>query len=343
MTFMADNPLDINEFLKKSQTLPVLDVRSPAEFNHGHFPGADNLPLFTNEERSIVGTLYLQKGSKDAMLRGLELIGPRMKGFVQQAMDLAPGGEVLLYCWRGGMRSSSMAWLFNTAGIRADVLSGGYRAYRRFVQGWFEAPVWLIVVAGFTGSGKTEVVEALENRGQQVIHLERLASHKGSVFGSIGMDQQPTTEHFENLLFGCMASFDPQRPVFIEDESLSIGRVFIPRPLYDQMKAAWHIELEVPLAQRLNRLATDYTRVGNSLLVDGIRRLEKRLGYEMASAAIRSIEEGNMQAAMVPVLKYYDKLYARSMGLHNPRVTRLPVVSGNPGEIADQIISLTKT
>jgi len=340
---MTDIQLDIIEFLEKSRSLPVLDVRSPAEYNHGHFPGAKNLPLFTNEERSIVGTLYLQKGSSEAMMKGLELIGPKMTTFVQKAMDQAPGGEALLYCWRGGMRSNSMAWLLNTAGVRSVVLAGGYKAFRRFVQAWFERPLKLIVLGGFTGSGKTEVLEALEKSGQQVIHLERLASHKGSVFGSIGMAPQPTSEQFENALFGSMTSLNPDLPVFVEDESLAIGQVFIPRPLYDQMKASWHIVLNVPVAQRLNRLVKGYTRDDSGMLVDGVRRLEKRLGMEHAIEAIRCIEAGNMLAALVPVLKYYDKLYSRSMALHNHRLTAFSAGSDEPRAIADKIISLIKT
>jgi len=340
---MTDNQLDIIEFLEKSRSLPVLDVRTPAEYNHGHFPGAKNLPLLTNEERSIVGTLYLQKGSSEALMKGLELIGPKMKTFVQKAMDQTPGGEALLYCWRGGMRSNSMAWLLNTAGVRSVVLTGGYKAFRRFVKAWFEKPLKLIVLGGFTGSGKTEVLEALEKSGQQVIHLERLASHKGSVFGSIGMDPQPTTEQFENTLFRCMVSLNPDLPVFVEDESLAIGKVFIPRGLYDQMKASWHIVLNVPVAQRLNRLVKVYTPDDSRMLVDGVRRLEKRLGMEHAIEAIRSIEDGNMPEAMEPVLKYYDKIYARSMGLHNHRSTTLSAGSDEPGVIANKIISLIET
>ena len=217
---MIEYKLNITDFLDKSRTMPVIDVRSPAEFDHGHISGAINMPVFSNEERSIIGSLYVQQGSSEAIMKGLDLVGPKMKDFAASARDIAPGGEALLHCWRGGMRSNSMAWLLNTVGIKTSTLEGGYKSYRRFAQAFFTKPLNLIVIGGMTGSGKTEVLEALEKKGIQVIHLERLARHKGSVFGGIGMPVQPTTEQFENDLFTLLMQLDSQEPVFIEDESL---------------------------------------------------------------------------------------------------------------------------
>ena len=197
--------------MKKGQNCPILDVRSPDEYNRGHIPGALSLPLFNNEERSAVGTLYLQKGSKEAMLKGLELVGPKMKEFVSQASGLTPEGELALYCWRGGMRSNSMAWLFNTSGIKSHTLEGGYKSWRRHIHDFFGQPVAkLVVIGGMTGTGKTEILEEIERKGGQVVHLERLARHKGSVFGHLGMPAQPSTEQFENELYsGLVASKHP--------------------------------------------------------------------------------------------------------------------------------------
>ncbi len=197
-------------FLEKGQNCPILDVRSPDEYNRGHIPGARSLPLFNNEERSAVGTLYLQKGSKEAMLKGLELVGPKMKEFVIQASGLSRDGELALYCWRGGMRSNSMAWLFNTSGIKSHTLDGGYKSWRRHIHGFFGQPVPnLVVIGGMTGTGKTEILEEIERKGGQVVHLERLARHKGSVFGHLGMPAQPSTEQFENELYTSLSTFRP--------------------------------------------------------------------------------------------------------------------------------------
>jgi tRNA 2-selenouridine synthase len=338
---MVPDTLEISAFLDKSNTTPVVDVRSPAEFTHGHIPGAINLPLFTNEERSVVGTLYLKKGSSEAMIKGLELIGPKMKQFAEAGIELAKGGELLIHCWRGGMRSNSMAWLFRTMGIRASTLEGGYKSYRHFVHASFSNPVNLVVIGGMTGSGKTEILEALEKKGHQVIHLERLASHKGSVFGAIGLPCQPSTEHFENLLSGELQKLDPHKPVFIEDESLSIGRIFIPRPFYAQMSSGRLILLKVSSGQRIKRLVEAYTGGENDLLSSGIKRIERRLGSENAARAINLVNQGEMEMAVKIVLQYYDKVYARSMKMHKRKeVIGLEREDDNPEFLADEIINL---
>jgi len=337
---MAESKTDISDFLQKSMTWPIADVRSPEEYSRGHIPGAANLPLFTNEERSIVGTLYLQKGSKEAMLKGIEVAGLKLKEYTMQAFGQAPNGEILLYCWRGGMRSNSMAWLLNTAGMRALILDGGYKAYRHFIQDHFSHPYNLVVIGGMTCSGKTEILEETEKSGQQVIHLERLASHKGSVFGHLGMPVQPTTEQFENDLFTALYALDARKPVFVEDESLAIGRVFVPRSFYIQMSPGLYISLLVPFAVRVNRLIESYTMTDKNLLIAGIRQIEKRLGAENANLAIVSVIEGNMERAVEIVLRYYDKVYRRSMGLQQRRESmEITVNDEDAREIAKKILA----
>ena len=339
---MTEYKLHIDDFLDKSHLVPVIDVRSPAEFDKGHIPGALNLPLFTNEERSIVGTLYLQKGSTEAMRKGLELIGPKMKEFADTAINIAPGKEAIIHCWRGGMRSNSMAWLLNTIGIKTETLEGGYKSYRRYAHANFARPVKLIVIGGMTGSGKTEVLEALESLGKQVIHLELLAKHKGSVFGSFGMPEQPTTEQFENDLFARLRQLNFEEPVYVEDESLAIGRVFIPQPFFKQMSLARCFNLVVPLERRIPQLVDAYTGGNNEFLVAGVKRLEKRLGFANAALMIEQIENGQMKDAVEIVLRYYDKVYARSIGqLKRKDVMDIFVNSENSNEIALKIIYLT--
>lgn len=340
---MSDRELNITDFLEKARSLPVIDVRSPAEYQRGHIPGAVNLPLFSNEERSIIGTLYLRKGSSEAMMKGLELIGPKMRNFAQSALGIAPGKEALLHCWRGGMRSNSMAWLLNTIGIRASTLEGGYRNYRRYVREYFEKPVNLKVIGGMTGSGKSEVLEALEQKGKQIIHLERLASHKGSVFGGIGMSPQPSTEQFENDLCGYIRQLNRDEPVYVEDESLAIGRVFIPRPFFDQMSSAVLINLMVPLARRIRQLVRAYSAGDSAQLIAGVKHIERRLGLEHAAFVVEHIKNGEMELAVERVLKYYDKVYALSMTRNKRKeIIQQEITEENPEEIANKIIFLTK-
>jgi tRNA 2-selenouridine synthase len=341
---MLEYKLNIAEFLDKSLTMPVIDVRSPAEFEHGHISGAINMPVFSNEERSIIGSLYVQQGSSEAIMKGLDMVGPKMKDFAASARDIAPGGEALLHCWRGGMRSNSMAWLLNTVGIKTSTLEGGYKSYRRFAQAFFTKPLNLIVIGGMTGSGKTEILEALEKKGIQVIHLEHLARHKGSVFGGIGMPIQPTTEQFENDLFTCLMQLDSKESVFIEDESLSIGKVFIPLQFFAQMSSARFIKLLVPLNRRVEHLVESYTGGDPEALVMGIKRIEKRLGLANAVNAINCISKGELEKAVEMVLLYYDKVYTRSMSLPTRKeITEIAITNENANEVAELIINLSKT
>jgi tRNA 2-selenouridine synthase len=244
-----------------------------------------------------------------------------MKEFASLAIKMAPGSEALLHCWRGGMRSNSMAWLLNTVGIKAYTLDGGYKSYRRFVHQYFEQPLNMVVIGGMTGSGKTDVLEALELKGQQVINLERIAGHKGSVFGGIGMPRQPTTEQFENDLFARIRLLERDKPIYIEDESIAIGRVFIPEPFYRQMSPARCINLIVPSGRRIAYLVENYTTDDKELLVSGVKHIERRLGPENAAKVIGLILNGEMAPAVEMVLKYYDKVYERSMGLQKRKET----------------------
>jgi tRNA 2-selenouridine synthase len=336
---MTDYSVDIREFLQMSSVLPVIDVRSPGEYEHAHIPGAVNLPLFTNEERSVIGTLYLRKGSSEAMTKGLEFIGPKMALMAEAGRKMVPGGEALMHCWRGGMRSNSMAWLMNTVGIRTHTLAGGYKSYRRHVQWMFAQPIPLVVVGGMTGSGKSEVLEKLELMGQQVIHLERLACHKGSVFGGIGMPEQPSTEQFENELFRVLSLLDSQCPIYIEDESLAIGNVFLPRAFYDLMSASRFVQLVVPLERRIHTLVTAYTMGDRELLLAGVKRIERRLGLEHARNIAASIHNGRMEEAVMDILRYYDRSYARSMSQHQRKEpVRITVESETTVEIAEKIV-----
>lgn len=307
--------ISIEDFLQKRNFCPVIDVRSPAEYAKAHIPGAINIPLFSDEERALVGTKYVRESRYNAVIAGLDAVGPKLSLFVSTLQSITSQKEVLVYCWRGGMRSKSMTWLFNLSGFKAKALVGGYKSYRRKAQEYFESPFKLIVLGGMTGSGKTELLRHLKAKGEQVVDLEGLANHKGSAFGWIGQAKQPSTEFFENLLFEELMKIDPQKPTWVEDESKSIGTVFVPQHFYHQMNACKTISVEVPFEIRVKRLVSDYTNCNPDDLIQSVNRISKRLGLDKAKQCIDLINQKKFDEAIAISLAYYDKTYR--YGLEN--------------------------
>jgi tRNA 2-selenouridine synthase len=290
---------------------PIFDARTPSEFRDGHLPGAINLPLFSDAERAEVGTLYKQEGRREAILCGLDAVGPKMRWLVEEVeREAQPPAKVLVHCWRGGMRSSSLAWLLETYGFEVTVLDGGYKAYRRHVLEVCETELpGLVVVGGLTGCGKTEVLDELRALGEQVIDLEGLANHRGSSFGGIERDEV-TQQQFDNDLAGVIAGLDPSKPVWVEDESRMVGRCRVPVPLFEQKKDAPMICLEVPRPQRLERLVDEYGAHPVDELIEAFERIKKRLGAERFQIALEAIESGDLEPACHEALRYYDKAYS---------------------------------
>jgi len=240
--------IPITDFLHLRQHHPVVDVRSQGEFSAGHLGGAINIPLLNNEERVIVGTTYKQKGQGEAIKEGFKLVGPRLEGIINEAEKVAQGKEILVHCWRGGMRSNNFCQFVGMAGIKSQSLTGGYKAYRQVAFDSFKKPLPIILLTGCTGSGKSEVLRALAAQGEQILDLENLAHHKGSAFGGLLMPPQPTTEQFQNDLFEEISKLDTSKRVWVEDESLAIGKIFLPddfwltmrqRPLVQMDAASW--------------------------------------------------------------------------------------------------------
>lgn len=298
------------EFLQLARSVPVIDVRAPAEFARGHVPGAYSLPLFDDLERAEVGIMYHWQGREEAVKKGLEIIGPKMREYVEKARVLAPGGEVLVYCWRGGMRSESIAWLLSTSGMEVKVLEQGYKGFRRHIHAAFEREQPVIIVGGLTGCGKTEFLNQISNFKFQVIDLERLANHKGSVFGNLGLPEQSTHEQFENDLGMAWLALDPDKPVFLEDESINIGLVSIPKVLFDRMRTSPLVFIDMPLESRVERLNREYAHFDPEVLKEMIRKITRRLGGDLAKSAIKDIDEGRLRDAIRTSLVYYDKAYS---------------------------------
>ncbi|MCX2741335.1 tRNA 2-selenouridine(34) synthase MnmH [Pontibacter anaerobius] len=335
------NSITIEEFLRKAEQLPVLDVRAPKEYEVGHIPSAQSFPIFDDAERAVVGTAYKQQGHDPAVLLGLDLFGPKMSRFVKEAEKYAKNKELLVHCWRGGMRSGAMAWLLSFSGYKVHLLKGGYKAYRRLMHTQFEKPRKLLVLGGLTGSGKTDILPYLQQLGQQAIDLEGLANHKGSAFGSIGMPPQPSTEHFENLLGTELLKQNEEQPLWLEDESISIGRVQMPKPLFDQMQTATTIVLHMPKHLRVQKLAHEYCRTDKSILEASILRIKKRLGGLATKEALAAIEAGDMEKMVEIALTYYDKAYSYELA-RKQQVLPLELTSINPEENAAQVLQLAK-
>lgn len=306
--------LDIENFLRLAETVPVIDVRTPLEFEHARIPGAHNLPIFSNDERVQVGTTYKQKGREQAILLGFDLTGPKWSGFIKEALRIAPDKKILVHCWRGGMRSGAMAWALNLYGFEVYLLEGGYKKYRNWVLDQFKHKYSILILGGMTGSGKTKTLNRLKDLSQQVIDLEDLAQHQGSSYGSMGQLIQPGQEQFENLLARELNKLEKNTPLWLEDESLSIGRCFIPKPIFIQMRQAPVMKIIVPFQERVDFLVREYGLLDKDFLIESTSRIGKRLGPEQTRDAILAIREDHMADFIKIVLVYYDKTYANGQG-----------------------------
>jgi tRNA 2-selenouridine synthase len=296
-------------FLDLAKSIPVIDVRSPSEFTAGHIPGAINIPLFNDDERASVGTLYKKDGRIPAILEGLRLSGPSLAGKLQTALSAAREGKILVHCWRGGMRSEAMAWLFAQGGIETEILEGGYKSYRHHILESLGSRRKMIVLGGMTGSSKTHILRFLKQMGEQVIDLEGLANHKGSAFGSLGQEPQPSTEHFANMLFQEWNELDDKLPVWLEDESRNIGSVFMPENFYLNMQDTPAIVLMMDVNTRMPRLLREYSGFPASELSSSLLKISKRLGGGNTNIALNAVQSGDIKQAIEIALDYYDKAY----------------------------------
>jgi tRNA 2-selenouridine synthase len=302
----------IQVYSKSFQDWPLIDVRSPSEFAQGHIIGAVNIPLFSNDERAIVGTAYKQQGKDDAVLLGLEFVGPKMASIVRECLALSAKKQIRVHCWRGGMRSQSVAWLLKQAGFNVEVLPGGYKGYKQEVRDFFEQEFKLLVLGGPTGSGKTKILHQLKALGQQVIDLEGLANHKGSSFGSLGQEKQPSTEHYENLLAYELQLLDRNQVIWVEDESRKIGTVVINIAFWTQIHHGDRVLVKIPMFERIERLVEEYGVFPKEDLAAAVTRIGKKIGPQHLKAALEQLEAGNLAEVAKASLEYYDKAYEHS-------------------------------
>jgi tRNA 2-selenouridine synthase len=309
MIYQSEVKTDIKTFLDLAGKTPVIDVRSPSEFGRGHIPESYNIPLFDDGEREAVGIKYKKEGSVKAIVEGLKLSGPSMHLKLEKALEISKEGRLLVHCWRGGMRSEAMAWLFSLAGIESNILEGGYKAYRHFILEKLSLNRNMIILGGLTGSGKTHILNYLKGKGHQIIDLEKLASHKGSAFGSLGQHPQPSSEHFANLLFEELNQIDPDQPLWLEDESRNIGNVFMPEEFYLNMQKNPVIVLLMDIKTRLPRLIEEYSGYSSDVLLSIIYKISRRLGGDRSKEAADAVQRGDYAKAIEITLNYYDKTY----------------------------------
>ncbi len=341
---MTAQKIDIIKFLKLSETIQIADVRSPSEFKFGHIPGAVNIPLFDDKEREAVGTKFKKEGRLPAIIEGLKHAGPLLVSKLEQGLKISNNGNLLVHCWRGGMRSEAMTWLFSLGDVEVKVLDGGYKSYRRYILESLSEKRKIIVLGGMTGSGKTHILRYLKSSGEQVLDLERLANHKGSAFGALGQPPQPTTEQFANLLFNDWKKLDSEFPFWVEDESQNIGSVFMPDTFYLNMQETPSIVLVMDVRTRLPRLMEEYSTYPPESLNASVLKISKRLGGNKTRDAINAVETGDFAKAIEIVLYYYDKAYM--FGLKKKNNKNIIYINTDTDEIesnALKILEVSKT
>ena len=319
----------------------IIDVRAPSEFAEDHIPGAINLPALSDDERARVGTIYVQDSPFKARKIGAALVARNVATHLETELAERPGGwKPVVYCWRGGQRSGSVVSILSQIGWRAQQLEDGYKSYRRLVKALlYDAPLphKLILIDGGTGTAKTRLLEALDTAGAQVLDLERLASHRGSLFGLVG-PAQPSQKWFESQVAMTLSRFDPSRPVFVEAESNKIGRLIVPPSLWQKMIHAARYELTAPLPARAEHLARNYddliedpTRLGDILeqLVPYHGRAQIDLWHGLARA-------GDMHALAAGLIEtHYDPRYRRITRQDAPEPTRIALPDLSDGTLTN--------
>ena len=331
----------------------IIDVRSPAEFELDHLPGALNWPVLDNEQRRRVGTLYKQVSALEARKVGAALVARNIAAHVERHLHDKPREwQPLVYCWRGGQRSGSLAWFLGQIGFRSAQLSGGYKAWRALVRTELETLPQRFryrVICGRTGSGKTRLLHALAEAGAQVLDLEGLAVHRGSMLGSVPGQPQPSQKHFDSLVWQALKGFDTGREVFVESESRKIGALRVPESLIATMRDHGQcIDVALDDAARLRLLLEDYAHFADDAaafgrLLDGMISLR---GRDTVKAWQTLAVEGQWPVLFTQLMQqHYDPLYERSLRSSYPQLVdaqRLPLADAEPATLRDAATRLLR-
>jgi tRNA 2-selenouridine synthase len=318
---------------------PLIDVRSEGEFKQGHIPNALNCPLLNNEERRLVGICYKTKGKDAALKLGYELVGDQFGEKLQQVRDMVDGNELSVYCWRGGLRSKTFSEILKNGGYHVSRLENGYKAFRHWSLEQVQQTYPITILGGNTGTGKTEILHELQNRGEQVIDLEALANHKGSTYGGIGLGEQPTQEQFENELAIKLLACNLDNTVWFENESRHLGKISLPGRLHEQMRNAKVIEIQSPHSLRRERIVNEYGRLNKQELIQATARLEKRLGNLKMNKAINHLQNNEFEEWVDILLVYYDKQYEYGKSLRKrENINRIEIYENNIQKTAGSVL-----
>jgi tRNA 2-selenouridine synthase len=320
----------------------LIDCRSSAEYQKAHIPGAVNIPLLDNEDRAIVGTIYKNEGREAAVKAGFRMVGPRMEQLFEQYSALQQQANLVFYCWRGGLRSQISATILEWGGSKQYCIKGGYKAYRHKVVHGFQTLPKLKVLGGFTGCGKTEILELLQSQGHQIINLEAIANHKGSVLGHLGQPAQVSNEMFENLLWSQWSSLDPSKPVFIENESRKIGANVLPETVYSAMESAEFIQIQLPKALRLQRILSEYGSFDREALEICTHKIAKRLGGLQLKQAVSALQDGNVLEWAEILMAYYDRTYEHAKQKRGLRGSTLEWNWAQPEDSLAQLLDFNR-
>ncbi len=305
--------IEVKSFLASppNHDIAIVDVRTPAEFSQGHIPQAINIPLLSDDERVVVGTVYKKDGAAPAFDDALSFVGPKMSMILEQLREIK-SNKLVIYCWRGGMRSASIVWLCKMAGLDVVQLQNGYKGYRQYIRTYFAQEANIYILGGRTGVGKTRILKELAVNNEQVLDLEGIAHHLGSSFGKTTDIPQPSNEQFENNCFDMWKTFDLTKRIWVESESRNIGKVSVVEPLFLQMRAAPMLYVETTLERRVDHIVGDYAEVPLERLVNACTFIKKKIGDERYNEVVSFIKSGQLKSAIKILLSYYDALYDKT-------------------------------
>ncbi|NBX87043.1 MAG: tRNA 2-selenouridine(34) synthase MnmH [Bacteroidetes bacterium] len=334
--------LTIQEALLRRDEFIWVDVRSESEFERAHIPNAINVPILCDEDRAAVGRAYKHEGREAAVMLGLSLTGPKFASIYQQLMEIQHNNQkkLLFYCWRGGLRSQIASTITQWSGHPVFIVKDGYKSYRNWVLQTLQTPLNIVLIAGHTGSGKTELLQLLQNNGKAIIDLEKRANHKGSALGGVGMPAQPRNEMFENLIAIDYLQFHNKQTVYIENESRTVGQCAVPEGLWKQMQEAPSLEIHVDAQTRINRIIKEYAGLPKDQLIAQTQKLRKRLGGQHEQAAVEALEANDFKTWVEILLVYYDKSYQHFVDKNNTKITS---IAWDWNQIESSLLTLINT
>lgn len=332
--------ITVEELLKqrKNKKITLIDVRSPSEFREATIPGSLNIPVFNDEERAEIGTLYKQVSVEAAKERGLEIMSAKLPAFVKQFKEIQ--GDKAVFCWRGGMRSRTAATVLSLMDVHVNRISGGIKAYRKLVVDTLDHMSLnkeAVVLHGYTGTGKTDILRLLQEEGYPVLDLEGMAGHRGSIFGHIGLPSH-NQKTFDALFYERLQEIGDSPYVLLEAESKRIGRAVLPDFLIEKKEGGIAIVIEMPVQQRVEQILKDYRpEEFKEQCVQAFRRIKERIHTPIAAEIDRSLQEDRFaEAVELLLVHYYDPKYDHSARLYNED-QQIVVKADNPEEAAQAV------